>query len=71
MEAVRVPTIGLQHVTVEGDGALAERLGIDHGPEAASDQALNLQGASALFPPGRLAHVARTRWHAGACRTRR
>src|SRR5438445_585050 len=34
------PTVGLQHVAVEVDGALAEGLEVDDSPERTSDQAL-------------------------------
>lgn len=41
------PPVGLKNIAVEDDGALAERLHIDDRTEAATDQALNLVGATA------------------------
>ncbi len=40
--------VGLDHVAVEHDGALAEALQIDHRPQGTPDQALDLQRAAAL-----------------------
>src|SRR5437773_9979467 len=40
--------IRLQHVAIDGDGALAERLEVRHRPERAADQPLDLLGAPAL-----------------------
>jgi hypothetical protein len=50
--------IGLDHIAVERDGALAQGFEVDHGPQAAADQALDLQGSTALLAAGRFAHVA-------------
>src|SRR5262249_54817689 len=41
--------VGLDHVAIDGDLALAERREIDHGAQAAADQALDLDGAAALL----------------------
>ena len=41
------PTIGLEDVAVEDDGAFAERLHVDDGAQAAADEALDLVSASA------------------------
>ena len=51
--------VGLQHVAVECHGALAQRAHVDDGPQRASDQALDLERASALLAPGRFARAAR------------
>src|SRR5581483_9574869 len=40
--------VGLQHVAVEMDGALAERLEVDHTADGAADQPLDLDRAPAL-----------------------
>jgi hypothetical protein len=53
--------VGLQHVAVEGDGALAERGEVDDRAQAAADEALDLLGAAALLALGRLARRARMR----------
>src|SRR3546814_2951052 len=50
--------IGLQHIAIERDRAFAERGAIHAGTQAAPDQALNLQRASALLAAGRLALAA-------------
>ena len=63
--------VGLDHVAVDGDLALAERLEIDHGAQAAADQALDLDGAAALLAGGGLAAGALDGWRAAACRIRR
>ena len=47
--------VGLQHVAVDGDLPLAERLQVDDGAQRAADQALDLQRAPALVPERRLA----------------
>ena len=41
--------VGLDHVAIDGDLALAERLEVDDGAQAAPDQALDLDGAAALL----------------------
>ena len=41
--------VGLDDVAVDGDLPLAERLEIDHGAQAAADQALNFNGAAVLL----------------------
>jgi len=59
--------IGLQHVAIERDGALAERAAVDAGTQGAADQALDLQRAAALLAAGGFAvvtGVGRTRQHA-------
>ena len=40
----------LEHVAVDGDRALAQRLQISHCAQRAADEALNLLSATALFP---------------------
>src|SRR6266704_264274 len=40
-------TVGLEHVTVDDDGVLAERLGVHAGPQRPADQAGDLLGAAA------------------------
>ena len=47
--------VGLDHVAVERDLALAERLQVDHGAQRAADQPLDLQRAAALLAGGGLA----------------
>ena len=44
--------IGLDHVAIEGDLLLAQRLQIDHGAQRAADQPLDFQRASALLAGG-------------------
>src|SRR6185369_11208287 len=44
--------VGLQHVAVDGELALAERNEVNHRTQAASDQALDLDGAAALLAGG-------------------
>ncbi len=39
--------VGLQHIAVDDDGALAEGLHVDDGAEGAADEALDLVGAAA------------------------
>src|SRR5690606_28493338 len=41
--------ISLQHVAVQGDRALAQRIAIDAGAQGAADQALDLQRPAALL----------------------
>src|SRR3974390_2128068 len=59
--------VGLQHVAVDRDRALAERLHVDHRAQAAADQPLDLLRAPAL-PAARglagAARMGRTRQHA-------
>src|SRR5690606_34378818 len=50
--------VGLQHVAVHDDLALAERAEVDHRAQAAPDQALDLLGAAALLALGSLACAA-------------
>ena len=38
--------IGLEHIAVEDDGTLAERLHVDHGAQRASNEPLNLMGTT-------------------------
>jgi hypothetical protein len=47
--------VGLQHVAVQGQGALAQGLEVYRRAQGAADQTLDLQGASPLLAPGRLA----------------
>ena len=47
--------VGLQHVAVEPDRPLAERLEVDHAAERAADQPLDLDRAAALLAARRLA----------------
>ncbi len=59
--------VGLDHVAVDGDLALAERFEVDHRAQAAADQPLNFHGAAALLAGGGLAAGAlmgRARQHA-------
>ena len=59
--------VGLDDVAVDGDLALAERLQVDHGAQAAPDQALDLDRAAALLAGRGLAPGAlggRARQHA-------
>src|SRR3569623_80945 len=41
--------VGLEDVAIDGDGALAQRRRIHHGPQRAADQALDFHGAAALL----------------------
>src|SRR5690606_923012 len=50
--------VGLQHVAVDDDLALAERAEVDHRAQTAPDQALDLLGAAALLALGSLACAA-------------
>ena len=50
--------VGLQHVAVEVDGALAQLLQVEHGAQRAADQALDLLRAAALLAARRLAVAA-------------
>src|ERR1700748_3078683 len=47
--------VGLEHVAVDDDGVLAQRLVIHAGPQRAPDQARYLLGAAAQAPLDRLA----------------
>src|SRR5919198_2782871 len=49
------PPVGLQHVAVEEDRPLAERVVVRHGADRASDQPLNLDRPPALSPLAGLA----------------
>ena len=40
--------VGIEHIAVDAQGPLAERLQIDHHPQAAADQALDLEAAAGL-----------------------
>ena len=51
--------VGLQHVAVDRDRALAERLQVDHRAQRAADQALDLLRAAGLLAARRLARRAR------------
>ena len=62
--------VGLQHVAIELDGALAQRLQVEHGAHRAADQALDFLGAAALLAAGRLAVAAGVGGRAAACRIR-
>src|SRR5262249_57638838 len=48
------PAVGLEDVAVEPQGALAERLEIDHGTNGAADQPLDLDCSPLLLPTNRL-----------------
>ena len=61
--------VGLDHVAIDRDLALAERLQVDRGAQAAADQALDFHRAAALLAGGGLA--AGGWWRAAACRIRR
>src|SRR3989338_2003130 len=50
--------IGLDHIAIDLDGALAEFSYIDYRAQAAANQALDFLGASGLFAPGRFARHA-------------
>ena len=50
--------VGLQHVAVERDGALAQRVEVEHAAQRAADQALDLLRAAALLAARRLAVAA-------------
>src|SRR5712691_2776309 len=54
------PAVGLQHITVEPDGPLAELRHVDHSPERTPNEPLNFLRASTETAPRCLAHVART-----------
>ena len=59
--------IGLQHVAIERDLALAQRLQIGDGAQAAADQALDFLRAAGLLAGGRFApraRMGRARQHA-------
>jgi len=47
--------VRLQYIAVQMQGAFAQRLEIEHGPQAAPDQALDFLGAAALLAPRGLA----------------
>lgn len=47
-------TVGLEDVTVQDDGVLAEALGVDDRAQAAADEPADLVGASPDLPPARL-----------------
>ena len=51
--------VGLQHVAVERDGALAERAQVHDRAQRAADQALDLEGAAALLAARGLARAMR------------
>ncbi len=53
--------VGLQHVAVDGDGALAQSLQINHRAQGAADQALNLLRAAGLLAARGLARRAGVR----------
>ena len=53
--------VGLQHVAIDRDRALAERLQIDHRAQRAADEPLNLQRAPALLAGRRFTPAARVR----------
>ena len=53
--------VGLQHVAVDGDGALADDAEVDDAAQAAADEPLDLHGAPGLAPAHRLAGGARGR----------
>lgn len=52
--------VGFQHVAIERDRALADRVEIDDRPQAAADQPLNLRRAAIDFPVA-IAALARRR----------
>src|SRR5918995_1499868 len=51
--------VGLQHVAVNRNGALAERFEIDHRTQRAANEALDFLRSSALFAPRGLARTSR------------
>ncbi len=51
--------IGLQHIAIQGNGPLAQGFQVDDGPQAAANQALDLQCATPLAAAAGLALVAR------------
>jgi len=53
--------IGLQNIAIERDLALAQRGQINHGAQAAANQALNFLRAAGLLALGRFARTARVR----------
>ncbi len=53
--------VGLQHVAVHGDGALADDAEVHDAAQAAADEALDLHGAAALLAAHGLARGARRR----------
>ena len=53
--------VGLEHVAVDGDGALADDAEVHDGAQTAADEALDLHGATALLAAHRLALRARGR----------
>ena len=63
--------VGLQHVAVEHDGVLAQRLGVDAGAQRAADQPGDLVRAAADPALDRLAVAAGVGRRAAASRTRR
>ena len=62
--------VGLEHVAVDGDLALAERLQVDHGAQRAADQALDLLRAAALLARASPRAACARAWRAAACRIR-
>ena len=51
--------VGLQHIAVERDRALAQRRQVQRRAQRAADQALDLLRAPGLLAPGRFARAAR------------
>src|ERR1051326_4077039 len=67
MRAGGSAAVGLQHVAVDVDLALAHRRQVDHGAQRAADQALDLLGAARLLPASGFAvgaSMGRARQHA-------
>ena len=62
--------VGLDHVAIDGDLLLAERLQVDHGAQRAADQPLDLQRAAALLARPRPRGACARRSSAAACRIR-
>ena len=63
--------VGLHHVAIDVQRALAELFQVDHRAQAAPDQALDFLGAPGLLAARSLAVAAGMRWNAATCRIRR
>ena len=62
--------VGLEHVAVDPDRALAERLEVDHAAQRAADQALDLDGAAVGAALRDVARASARPWTRAASRTR-